>query len=120
MLALLEVGAVAILLSLMTFSVAAGTTSFTEFSTAMQHLPSVIQFFVGVLLLLGFGAKLGILPFYEWFPGAYGSGSGASGALFSGMILNAGFFALMRAYLEWLPANGASFYLGILVTIVAV
>ena len=27
----------------------------------------------------GFGAKLGLLPFYEWFPGAYGSGSGASG-----------------------------------------
>ena len=23
---------------------------------------------VGVLLLIGFGAKLGLLPFYEWFP----------------------------------------------------
>ena len=120
MLALLEVGAVAILLSLMVFSVASGSTSFAGFLAAIQQLPGVIQFFVGVLLLIGFGAKLGILPFYEWFPGAYGSGSGASGSLFSGMILNAGFFALMRAYLEWLPANGASFYLGVLVTIVAV
>src|ERR1700691_4579108 len=36
---------------------------------------------VGLLILVGFGAKLGLLPVYEWFPGAYGSGSGASGAL---------------------------------------
>ena len=50
---------------------------------------------VGVLLLIGFGAKLGLLPFYEWFPGAYGSGSGASGAIMSGVVLNAAFFGLV-------------------------
>ena len=47
-----------------------------------------------MLLLIGFGAKLGLLPFYEWFPGAYGAGSGATGALLSGVVLNAAFFAL--------------------------
>jgi hydrogenase-4 component B len=120
MLALLEVGAVAILLALIVLSVMSGSTEFSGFLAGAQHLPGIIQFFVGVLLLIGFGAKLGILPFYEWFPGAYGSGSGASGALFSGIILNAGFFALMRSYLEWLPMNMASFSLGILVSIVAV
>jgi len=36
--------------------------------------------FVGALLLIGFGAKLGLLPFYEWFPGAYGAGSGGLGS----------------------------------------
>jgi formate hydrogenlyase subunit 3/multisubunit Na+/H+ antiporter MnhD subunit len=59
---------------------------------------------VGLLLLIGFGAKLGLLPFYEWFPGAYGSGSGASGAILSGVVLNAAFFALSRAMMNWLPA----------------
>ena len=49
-------------------------------------------------------AKLGLLPFYEWFPGAYGSGSGASGAIMSGVVLNAAFFALSRALFNWLPA----------------
>lgn len=120
MLALLEVGAVAILLGLMTCCLASGGTDFSYFLAGVQHLPGIIQFFLGVLFLIGFGAKLGILPFYEWFPGAYGSGSGASGALFSGLILNAGFFALMRTYFEWLPANEASFSLGILVSVVAV
>ena len=61
--------------------------------------------FVALLLLIGFGAKLGLLPFYEWFPGAYGSGSGATGALLSGVVLNAAFFALSRSLLDWLPVS---------------
>ena len=60
---------------------------------------------MGLLFLVGFGAKLGLLPFYEWFPGAYGSGSGASGAIMSGVVLNAAFFGLSRALFNWLPAR---------------
>ena len=48
-----------------------------------------MQIIAGLLLIIGFGAKLGLLPFYEWFPAAYGSGSGASGAIMSGVVLNA-------------------------------
>ena len=48
------------------------------------------------MLIIGFGAKLGLLPFYEWFPSAYGAGSGASGALMSGVVLNAAFYGLSR------------------------
>jgi NADH:ubiquinone oxidoreductase subunit 5 (subunit L)/multisubunit Na+/H+ antiporter MnhA subunit len=57
--------------------------------------------------LFGFGAKLGILPFYEWFPAAYGSGSGATGVIFSGVVLNAAFYSLARGALQWLPHAGA-------------
>jgi formate hydrogenlyase subunit 3/multisubunit Na+/H+ antiporter MnhD subunit len=62
-----------------------------------------IEIGVGVLILIGFGAKLGLLPFYEWFPGAYGAGSGASGTILSGAVLNAAFFGLSRGMMEWLP-----------------
>ena len=34
-------------------------------------------------------------------PGAYGAGSGASGAIMSGVVLNAAFFGLSRGLLEW-------------------
>ena len=61
---------------------------------------------IGVLLVIGFGAKLGLLPFYEWFPGAYGAGSGASGAILSGVVLNAAFFGLSRGLLDWVPGTG--------------
>ena len=64
-----------------------------------------VQIGLGVLFLIGFGAKLGLLPFYEWFPGAYGSGSGATGAVMSGVVLNAAFFALARALTAWLPVT---------------
>ncbi len=70
-------------------------------------MPRAEQLFVGLLLLVGFGAKLGLLPFYEWFPGAYGAGSGATGAILSGVVLNAAFFALSRALIEWLPVDPA-------------
>jgi formate hydrogenlyase subunit 3/multisubunit Na+/H+ antiporter MnhD subunit len=103
MLALLEVGAVALVLAVVLLADAAGSLSFALFPMAALSLSGAMRVFVVVLLVIGFGAKLGLLPFYEWFPPAYGSGSGASGALMSGVVLNAGFFGLSRGLLEWLP-----------------
>jgi hydrogenase-4 component B len=122
MLGLLEVGAVAILLALLLLSrKAGGSMSFDAFVASARTLSAPEHFWIGVLLLIGFGAKLGLLPFYEWFPGAYGSGSGASGAVMSGVVLNAAFFALARGLVDWLPAKGeALFALGVVVTAVAV
>lgn len=105
MLALLEVGAVAVLLSLLLLGNHSGSVSFE--ALASVHMPSAaVVLIVGLLLLIGFGAKLGVLPFYEWFPAAYGSGSGATGVIFSGVVLNAAFYALARGVLDWLPHAG--------------
>ena len=40
--------------------------------------------------------------------GAYGSGSGATGAFLSGVVLNAAFFSLSRCLVEWLPTSPGS------------
>lgn len=122
MLALLEAGAVALLLAFILLANQANSLSFSDFPAAMRALPLPEQYFVAFLLLVGFGAKLGLLPFYEWFPAAYGAGSGATGALLSGTILNAAFFSLSRCLIEWLPASpGWSVSLpGIFVVIIAV
>lgn len=103
MLSLLEVGAVALVLALLLLGTQANTFSFAGFG-GMPSSPS--SFFAGLLLLVGFGAKLGLLPFYEWFPSAYGSGSGATGVVFSGVVLNAAFFGLERGASAWLPRIG--------------
>jgi hydrogenase-4 component B len=105
MLALLEAGSVALLLAFIILANHAGDVSFAGFAAAARDMPDAEQLFIGFLLLVGFGAKLGLLPFYEWFPSAYGAGSGASGALLSGVVLNAAFFALARGLTEWLPVN---------------
>ena len=119
MLGLLEVGAVALLIAFLALVTASGHLSFAGLAAVGAALPGWVGIVVGVLLVIGFGAKLGLLPFYEWFPAAYGAGSGASGAILSGVVLNAAFFALSRGVLDWVP--GASAYgLGIFIVIVGV
>ena len=110
MLALLEVGSIALLIAFLVLVTAASGLSFVYLAHAGAILPAWVQIAIGVLFVIGFGAKLGLLPFYEWFPGAYGAGSGASGAILSGVILNAAFFGLSRGVLDWVPGTGDGAY----------
>ncbi|MBN9078441.1 MAG: hydrogenase 4 subunit B [Rhizobiales bacterium 65-79] len=105
MLGLLEIGAVALLIGVLLLAVPGASLSFATFAHAAASLGGGWQAFIGLLFLIGFGAKLGILPFYEWFPAAYGSGSGASGAILSGVVLNAAFYGLSRVLTVWLPVS---------------
>jgi formate hydrogenlyase subunit 3/multisubunit Na+/H+ antiporter MnhD subunit len=123
MLALLEVGAVAIMLALLLLARSAGDSmDFAGFLSGAQTMSGGLRVAVGLLLLIGFGAKIGLLPFYEWYPGAYATGSGASGAIMSGVVLNAAYFSLSRALVDWLPGGGGDwlFGLGVAVTTVGV
>lgn len=122
MLGLLEIGALALVIAVLLLGQSAGSLAFESFQNVAANLqhPAVIA--VGIALLAGFGAKLGLLPFYEWFPATYGAGSGATGALFSGVVLNAAFFGLSRGLFDWAPAHdgmGAA-SIGTFVVIVAV
>ncbi|HEY5225896.1 MAG TPA: proton-conducting transporter membrane subunit, partial [Methylovirgula sp.] len=105
MLGLLEAGTVALILAFIILAGHANSLAFSDFAHSALTMPRSEQLVVGFLLLFGFGAKLGLLPFYEWFPGAYGAGSGATGALMSGIVLNAAFFALSRGLVSWLPID---------------
>jgi formate hydrogenlyase subunit 3/multisubunit Na+/H+ antiporter MnhD subunit len=119
MLAMLEVGSVALLVAIIIMAHPVQGLGFADFAHAGALV--TVPAFVGVLFVIGFGAKLGLLPFYEWFPGAYGSGSGASGAIMSGVVLNAAYFGLSRGLMDWLPdlhINSAGF--GIFVITVGV
>ena len=102
MLAMLEVGSVALLVAIIIMALPAHGLAFADFARAgaLVTVPAM----VGVLFVIGFGAKLGLLPFYEWFPGAYGSGSGASGTIMSGVVLNAAYFGISRSLMDWLPS----------------
>ena len=121
MLALLEAGAVALVLAIALIGLHAGSLEFDQYRAAAPALSEGAQIGLGILLLAGFGAKLGLLPFYEWFPGAYGSASGASGAVMSGVVMNAAYFALSRALMNWLPVSpqGAFPMLSVVVITVA-
>jgi hydrogenase-4 component B len=122
MLGLLEIGALALAVAILLLARTGGSFAFESFQNvaADSRHPAVI--IIGIALLVGFGAKLGLLPFYEWFPAVYGAGSGATGTLFSGVVLNAAFFGLSRGLLDWAPAHdgfGAA-SIGTFVVVVAV
>ncbi len=122
MLGLLEAGALALVVVVLLLAYPTHSFAFESFRSAASGLPFWLAALAGVLLVIGFGAKLGLLPFYEWFPSAYTAGSGASGAMLSGIVINAGFFALSRGLLDWTPgptAIGAA-GLGIFVIVIAV
>ncbi|HEX4080398.1 MAG TPA: proton-conducting transporter membrane subunit [Rhizomicrobium sp.] len=108
MLALLEFGSIALMLAVLLLAGTAQSFAFADFVKAGAGLASGWQVAIGMLFLVGFGAKIGLLPFYEWFPETYGAASGASGALLSGVILNAAFFALARALTGWISLGDAT------------
>jgi len=120
MLGLLEAGAVALLLAILLLSRHA--FAFDTYPATAAAFSGAGLVAIGLLLLAGFGAKLGVLPFFEWFPNVYRAGSGASGTLMSGLIMNAAFFGLSRGLLMWIPGghDGMSMLLGSIIIAVGV
>ena len=51
-----------------------------------------------VLLLVGYGTKLGLAPMHTWKPDAYGEAPGVVGALLAGGLTSCAFLALLRVY----------------------
>ncbi|HTW95431.1 MAG TPA: proton-conducting transporter membrane subunit [Tepidisphaeraceae bacterium] len=49
-----------------------------------------------VLLLIGYGTKMGLAPMHTWKPDAYGEAPGVIGALLAGGLTNCAFLALLR------------------------
>ncbi len=119
MLALLETGTIALVVAVVVLGTAAGSLAIPGFGEGAVRLSEAARLGVAALLVIGFGAKLGLLPFYEWFPGAYGAASGATGAVMSGITLNAAFFALSRGLLHWIPAGAGNAPLVLGVALVA-
>ncbi len=64
-----------------------------------------------VLLLVGYGTKMGLAPMHTWKPDAYGEAPGVVGALLAGGVTNCAFLALLRIH-HICQAAGESMYVG--------
>ena len=58
-----------------------------------------------VLLLVGYGTKMGLAPMHTWKPDAYGEAPGIVGALLAGGMTSCAFLALLRIYQHLQPAG---------------
>jgi hydrogenase-4 component B len=81
-----------------------GSFSFHAWAAAAPTLPSGARSAVFVLLLVGFGAKVGLLPLQSPLPLGYAATPGAAAASAS-IALNAGFYGLWRLVFGVLHAD---------------
>jgi hydrogenase-4 component F len=78
-----------------------------------------------VLLLVGYGTKMGLAPMHTWKPDAYGEAPGVVGAMLAGGVTSCAFLALLRIYHICLAAGESAYvsrlllFMGILSMVVA-
>lgn len=69
------------------------------FTALLAHGPDLSRTWVltaWVLLLVGYGTKMGLAPMHTWKPDAYGESPGIIGALLAGGVTSVAFMALLR------------------------
>ncbi|HET9952186.1 MAG TPA: proton-conducting transporter membrane subunit [Candidatus Eisenbacteria bacterium] len=69
------------------------------FSALVAHGPAMSRPWVlvaWVLLLAGYGTKMGLAPMHTWKPDAYGEAPGIVGAMLAGGVTTAAFVAVLR------------------------
>jgi hydrogenase-4 component B len=91
MAAFLEVGTLALVLALGLMWSRAGSASFAVMAAAGS--PDTLIF---VLLVVGFGAKLGVLGLHGWYPELYARTPGFVGGFYSGPVWAAAIYGLIR------------------------
>ncbi|MBI5442105.1 MAG: hydrogenase [Deltaproteobacteria bacterium] len=62
-----------------------------------------------VLVLVGYGTKMGLAPMHTWKPDAYGEAPGVVGALLAGCMANCGFLAILRIFQVCRAAGDAEY-----------
>jgi hydrogenase-4 component F len=68
-----------------------------------------------ILLLIGYGTKMGLAPMHTWKPDAYGEAPGVVGALLAGGITSGAFLALTRIWQICATAGETAFISRILI-----
>lgn len=69
------------------------------FTALLAHGPSLSKAWVltaWVLLLVGYGTKMGLAPMHTWKPDTYGESPGLVGALLAGGVTSVAFTAILR------------------------
>ena len=103
----LLVGSVGIALALLgTFfiaysSIKAGLEPTLQYDKFLNFAPSLSKPWLRaafILLLVGYGTKMGLAPMHTWKPDAYGEAPGVVGALLAGGVTSGAFLALTRFY----------------------
>ncbi|CAG1008773.1 NADH-quinone oxidoreductase subunit M [Phycisphaerales bacterium] len=99
-------------------SLAGGHESSLLFEDLVREAPGFSKLWLHaafILLLVGYGTKMGIAPMHTWKPDAYGEAPGLVGALLAGGMTSCAFLAIVRIFHVVVAAGEAAFASRILV-----
>ena len=105
MLAMGEVGFVAVALALLFLGTNAGSLEFSALKSAGIGLGTGARWILFLLTFFGFGIKAGLVPFNTWLPRAHPAAPANVSAILSGVILNLGLYGIIRVNLDLVPVN---------------
>ncbi|MBQ3615714.1 MAG: NADH dehydrogenase [Anaerotignum sp.] len=95
-LAVAVIGGLVTLMGLFMMYSMAGTLNFDELAEFCHHLEDKKDFYiVGVLTLVGFGAKAGLFPLHIWLPEAHPVAPAPASALLSCILTKSGVFGML-------------------------
>ena len=88
------IGSVTVLLGIALVFAHTGELSFDALSATNMTAPVLLG--VGALFTAGFGVKIALVPMHTWLPDAHAQAPSGISALLSGVVIEAGFVALLR------------------------
>jgi proton-translocating NADH-quinone oxidoreductase chain N len=88
-------GSALILVGIALVFAATGTLGLAEIRSRVE--PSALFIAAGALFVIGFGVKAALVPLHTWLPDAHSQAPSGISAMLSGIVIEAGLVALLRA-----------------------
>ena len=88
-----------------------GTLNLADLAAKMPALMATNPWLnlAGIMMLVSFGIKAGLFPFFFWLPASYHTPPTAIAALFAGLLTKVGVYALMRIFPLLFFSGGTGF-----------
>ena len=97
-----HIGGMLLLTSFVYMSSVAGTQILSEWDNLSAIMGSGVSMTLIMMLILGFGAKLGLIPFHAWMPGMYASAPIHTTALLSTVCSNVAVLVLIKGIFSYI------------------
>jgi multicomponent Na+:H+ antiporter subunit D len=94
-----------------------GALNFGQIHNAVHSSARTADLVALGLLVTGFATKAGLIPFHGWLPDAHTAAPSSVSALFSGLMVNLGVFAIARLALQVYTPTGGRPVLGLLTVV---